>query len=186
MTNTYLITGRVVPERKGFGHDGFRLRLKHPELGIDAWVLVGVIDNQLTAKMVGDIGKQSNVAVKNIVAGAEQIALNAVAFTSGAVFDVDVIGVINDVVDRADGSFEFHYFDTHDVITNRKRVLELQQIWNLCISDDGLPLRMCLSDLQMALRKFEDSPFYCYRAIETVKNHIAPGSERRKITANGT
>jgi hypothetical protein len=174
LTSSYLITGRVVPERKAFGHEDFRLRIKHPgDPGVDAWVLVGVIDNQIIAKVIGDIGDQSNAALKRFVTDAEQMVLNAVAFTSGAVFDVDITGVVNESKGRADGSFEFHYVDSvHDVVANRNRRLSLQEIWDLCISSDGIPLRLCLNDLHTALKRLDASPFYCYRVIESIKNHI--------------
>jgi hypothetical protein len=136
-------------------------------------VLLGVIDNQLIAKVIGHVGEQSNVFLKNLVAQAEQIVLNAIAFTTGSVFDVDIISVIRESEDAADGSVEVHCIDNiHDVISARKSPITLQQIYEICISDDGLPLRRCLNDLRMALREISDSPFYCYRAIESIKGHV--------------
>lgn len=173
MSKTHLVTGRVIPERKSFGHDALRLYVKDPEKGVDICVLLGVIDNQLIAKVIGDTGGQSNVFLKNLVAQAEQIVLNVIAFTRGGVFDVDIISVIRERDDASDGSFEVHYLDNiHDVISDRKSSTTLQQIYEICISDDGLPLRRCLNDLRTALREINDSPFYCYRAIETIKGHI--------------
>jgi hypothetical protein len=132
-----------------------------------------VSDNQLIAKVRGEIGKQSNAALKHMVTQAEEIVLNAIAFTTGTVFEVDVIGVIRDRDDRADGSFDFHYFDNvHDIIAERSASFDFRQIWELCNTEDGLPLRRCLNDLRSALKELDDSPFYCYRAMETIKGHI--------------
>lgn len=173
MTKEHLITGRIVPERKSFGHDGLRLYVKEPGRGIDICLLFGVSDNQLIAKVRGEIGKQSDAALKRMVTQAEEIVLNAVAFTTGMVFEVDVIGVIRDQDDRTDGSFDFHYLENvHDIIAERTPSFDFMQIWRLCITDDGLPLRRCLKDLRSALMEVDDSPFYCYRAIETIKGHI--------------
>ncbi len=173
MPKTQLITGRVIPERKSFGHDSLRLYVKDPEKGIDICLLLGVINNQLVAKVIGDAGEQSNVFLKNLVTQAEQIVLSAVAFTTGNVFDIDIIGVIRDRDDAADGSFNVHYIDNaHDVISNRASAATLHQIYQICISDDGISLCRCLNDLRTALRELNDSPFYCYRAIETIKGHI--------------
>ena len=173
MTKEHLITGRIIPERKSFGHEGLRLYVEEPDKGIDICLLFGVSDNQLIAKVRGEIGKQSNAALKHMVTQAEEIVLNAIAFTTGTVFEVDVIGVIRDRDDRADGSFDFHYLDNvHDIIAERSPSFDFKQIWVLCISEDGLPLRRCLKDLRSALMEVDDSPFYCYRAIETIKGHI--------------
>ena len=42
MTKEHLITGRIVPERKSFGHDGLRLYVKEPDKGVDE--VVGPLD----------------------------------------------------------------------------------------------------------------------------------------------
>lgn len=173
MTKEHLITGRIIPERKTFSHEGLRLYVEEPDKGIDICLLFGVSDNQLIAKVQGEIGKQSNAGLKHMVTQAEEIVLNTIAFTTGTIFEVDVVGLIRDRDDRADGSFDFHHFDnTHDIITERGSSFDWKQIWEICISDDGLPLRRCLNDLRSALKDFGDSPFYCYRAMETIKGHI--------------
>jgi hypothetical protein len=139
MPKAHLVTGRVIPERKSFGHDGLRLYVKDAEKGIDICVLLGVIDNQLIVKVIGHVGEQSNVFLKNLVAQAEQIVLNAIAFTTGSVFDVDNISVICEREDAADGSVDVHCIDNiHDVISGRKSPITLQQIYEICISDNGL------------------------------------------------
>jgi len=173
MPKTQIITGRVTPERKSFGHDSVRLYVKDPEKEIDICLLLGVIDNQLVAKVIGDVGGQSNVFLKNLVVQAEQIVLSAVAFTTGNIFDIDIIGVIRDRDDAIDGSFNFNYIDNaHDVISSRTSSTTLHQIYQICISDDGISLCRCLNDLRTGLRELNDSPFYCYRAIETIKGHV--------------
>jgi hypothetical protein len=170
----WLVTGRIIPERKTFGHDRLPpLYIKEHDHGVDARVTIGVIDNQLVATIVGDMGNQSNVALKDIIAEAEQTVLNAVAFTSGAVFDVDVIGVIREGGNAPPESMHFHYMDnTHDVISRRNSCFSVPQIWRLCQGDDGIFLRMCLNDLKMALKYKGDGPLYCYRAVETIRHHI--------------
>ena len=184
MAKEHVVTGRIIPERKTFGHDGFRLHVKEPDSGIDICVIFGVIDNQLAAKVIGEVGDQSNVALWNIVTQAEQIMLNAEAFTSGRVFDVDVVGLLRESAIRSDRSMSFHYKDnTHDLISNRSSAFSARQIWDLCIGDEGLALRMCLNDLRMALKEQNDAPFYCYRAVEMIKNHIGSkcgGNEKQQ------
>jgi hypothetical protein len=184
MTKGHVVTGRIIPERKAFGHDGLRLYVKEPDSGIDICVIFGVIDNQLVANVWGEVGNQSNVAIWNLVAQAEQIMLNAEAFTSGRVFDVDLVGLLRERMDGPDGSMSFHYRDNvHDVIANRNAAFTTRQVWDFCISDEGLALRMCLNDLHMALKEQNDAPFYCYRAVEMIKNHVGSkygGNERQQ------
>jgi hypothetical protein len=56
-------------------------------------------------------------------------------------------------------------------LAGRHQLLSIK-IYRICISDDGISLCRCLNDLRTALRELNDSPFYCYRAIETIKGHI--------------
>lgn len=173
MQKTIMVTGQIIPERRAFGHDGLKLFIKDLAAGIDTTLIFSVMDNQFIAKVVGDVGDQSNVMIKHMVSQAERIVLNAMAYTNGSVFDLDVIGVIHESHDKSNESVNFHYMDNvHDIIKNRHSAFEIKEIWQLCISDDGLPLRRCLNDLRMALKELNDSPFYCYRAIETTKYHI--------------
>lgn len=169
----HLVTGRVVPERQRFQHEGRRLYSKNPDSGIEICLIFGVVDNQLIAKIIGEIGAQSNAALCNCVRQAENIVLNIEAFTSGRVFELDIVGIMREKANLSDGSMEFHYLDNHEFIADRVGSLDASCIWELCIHDDGLPLRMCLNDLRMALKEQNDAPFYCYRAVETIKNHVA-------------
>jgi hypothetical protein len=190
MTKGHVITGRIIPERKAFGHEGLRLYVKEPDSGIDICVIFGVIDNQLVAKVLGKVGDQSHVTLWNIITQAEQIVLNAEAFTSGRVFEVDLVSLLREDVDKLDGSMSFHYRDNvHDVIADRNAAFDARQVWDLCIMDEGFALRLCLNDLNMALRQQNDAPFYCYRAVEIIKNHIGSrcgGNERQQweVTRN--
>jgi hypothetical protein len=86
---------------------------------------------------------------------------------------VDIVGIAKDARDMADGSLEFHYIDnTDEIIQGRDARVSLEEIWTACQSDAGLNLRSSLNDLRMALRNHTDGPFYCYRAIETIRHDI--------------
>jgi hypothetical protein len=183
MTQSYLITGRIIPERKQFSHDGLRLFAKDDISKINTTIIFGVVDNQYTAQIIGDIGEQSNVMLKDMAAQSENIVLSAYAFVKGIVFDVDIIGIIRKPEGKSDGSIDYHYMDNiHDVITNRESSINLQDIWNVCISEEGTSLVRCLNDLKMALKEINETPFYCYRAIETIKFHLGThyGEEKDK------
>jgi hypothetical protein len=173
MPDAHLVIGRVIPERKRFGHEGLRLYVKDPNTGVDACLIFGVIDNQLAARIIGNVGDLSNFTLNNIVRQAEQSLLDAHAFIHGEMFEVDIVGIARDVRDRADGSLEFHYLDNVDeVIQARDALVSLEDVWALCQSDAGLYLRSSLNDLRMALRNHTDGPFYCYRAMETIRHDI--------------
>jgi hypothetical protein len=174
MPETCLVIGRVIPERKGFRHEGLRLDVKDPKIGVDACVIFLVQDGQLTARIVGEIGHVSNYAVRNMVKQAEQTWLDAHAFIHGETFEVDIVGIVKDAEDRSDGSADFYYQDNvNDIIRARECQLGAQDIWKL---RGSVYLRRTLHDLRMALTYHDDGPFYCYRAVETIRHDIGEGS----------
>jgi len=172
MNKNYLVLGKIIPEREPFSHDGIRLFVNDKERGVKVTLLLGVINNQLTAKIIGDIGGQSIVFLKNMVEQAENMVLNANAFLTGLVLETDIVSVIIEPNDRNDGSIDYHTFGAHDLIATRQSSLDFQTIWKICDSSNGLPLGRALNDLKVALSNINDTPFYCYRAIETIKLHI--------------
>jgi hypothetical protein len=101
----------VIPERKGFKHEGLRFEINDPRFGADVWVISLVEDGQLTARIIGDVGHLSNYILKSMVRQVEQSWLNAHAFVHGETFEVDIVGIVKDAEDRADGSARFYYHD---------------------------------------------------------------------------
>lgn len=173
MPDAHLVIGRVIPERKRFGHEGLRLYAKDPERGIDVCLIFAVIDNQLTARIIGEIDHLSNFTLNSMVRQAEQTLLNAHAFLHGEVFEVDIVGIASDVRNRSDGSLTFDYQDNVDEVINARRPrVSIQNIWNLLQSGVSLYVQRALNDLRMALKYHHDGPFYCYKAVETIRHDI--------------
>jgi hypothetical protein len=136
-------------------------------------MLYGVIDNQVTAKVFGKVGHLSNFMLRMIAKQALQDSIGALAFTAGRTYEVDLVGIVKDAPGKSDGSFRFEYFDNVDeVVASKKTNVTAQNIESLLLTDDQSELRRCLNDFQMALANHLDSPFYCYRALESVRRHL--------------
>jgi hypothetical protein len=96
MPESCLVIGRVIPERKGFKHEGLRIDAKVPRFGVDVCIISLVEDGQLTARVIGNVDHLSNFTLKSIVRQAEQSWLNVHAFMHGETFQVDIIGIVKD------------------------------------------------------------------------------------------
>lgn len=141
-------------------------------------MLYGVIDNQITAKVFGKVGHLSNFMLRMIAKQALQDSIGAIAFTTGRTYEVDLVGIVKDAPGKSDGSFRFDYFDNlDDVVTSKKTNITVQHIESLLLTDEQSELRRCLNDFQMALTNHLDSPFYCYRALESVRGHLGRRAE---------
>jgi hypothetical protein len=188
MTEAYMFTGRILPERQAFNLESQRLYVRDDQRGLDACLIFGVMDNQLVGRLIGKIGHLSNFTLKMIVDQAAKDVMNAIAFTTGRLYGIDLIGVTKESGDRGDGSIAFHYFDNSDeVIANRTPSVTVRELASLFITANGIPVRRCLSDLRMALTEHIDSPYYCYRALETIRGHLgAKHGESRGILLKGT
>jgi hypothetical protein len=100
-------------------------------------------------------------------------ALDALGFHLGAALDIQMVsGTVND------RGFIFPtllrpYFGT--VAGSRVDGAELQKYVPHAI--DNANLRYALGDVRQALQLDDDSAFYCYRAIESLRQHFVEGDE---------
>jgi hypothetical protein len=172
MPETHIVVGRILPERKCFGHEPISLDIKNdPVIGADVRLVFGVIDSQLVARITTDQGRLNDYVIKSLVEQIETVLLNAAAFTTGTVLDVEIVTI---ATQKEDGTLGVGYQDVvHDVIRDRPCYISVHDIWKLCDGPVGLCVRLCLNDLRSALKYPNDGPFYCYRALEALRHEVA-------------
>jgi hypothetical protein len=53
-------------------------------------------------------------------------------------------------------------------------------IFPLCFGPDAIYLRRCLSDLSFAMKRLDDTAFYCYRALESLRQSFGSDLPERE------
>jgi hypothetical protein len=167
---TYFIQGIVLPERSPITYE-FSSKFQHVATGQRCSAKVSILLNQVAVWLdteeemsFADLKNLSNYMVLNL--------LYVFSFLNGYTYDFQVTRAINrernaDVVFGID----------HPVIAARRPVIDypvvVKKVQAHLLGDQGVFIHRCLGDLSAAMRFIEDSAFYCYRAIESLRKHCA-------------
>jgi len=166
----YLFHGVVLPERAQLSLQ-FALEFTHIASGSIGVAKVSIVLNQVAVWVESehhwDVFDLRNV-VKNIV----QSHLAMVGYLKGYAYDFEVTRVLNQSrgIDRVFGI---------DIpcLAERGKSVELQEalpkLRDKTIGPNGVFLNRCFSDLAFSIKHADDTGFYCYRAIESLRHHCA-------------
>lgn len=166
----YLFHGIVLPERAQLSLQ-FALEFTHVASGSIGVAKVSIILNQVAVWVESehdwDIFDLRNV-VKNIL----QSHLAMVGYLKGYAYDFEATRVLNQ-------SRGIDYVFGIDIpcLAERGKSVELQEalpkLRGKTIGPNGVFLNRCFSDLASSMKHADDTGFYCYRALESLRHHCA-------------
>jgi hypothetical protein len=120
--------------------------------------------------------------LRNVVRSMNQTELALVGYLTGHAYSIEMVRVECD-----EPRIDIVYGIDIPTLANRPREVDfptaLAQLKKLCIGATGSYVRRCMGDLVLAMQHTEDTAFFCYRAIEALKNHATrshpgpPGNE---------
>lgn len=149
----------------------FELGFTHVSSEVVGVAKVSIVLNQVAVWIESehewDIFDLRNV-VKNLVQGQ----LDMIGFIKGYAYDLEVTRVLNHV-----RGIDFVFGIDIPCLTERGKDLdlnaELNKLRNKMIGPNGVYLNRCFNDLVSAMKNADDTGFYCYRAIESLRHHCA-------------
>jgi hypothetical protein len=166
----YLFSGIVLPERALLNFT-FGLRFQHLESGVEADARVSIIWNQVAVWVHTD-REWDIYDLRNVVINIVHHQLCMVGFLLGRAYEFSITRVVN----LSHGIDYVFGIDTPCVARNPDEIdlpRELQELRDKSVGQSGIYLNRCFSDLVSALKHFDDTAFYCYRAIESLRHHVA-------------
>ena len=166
--NLYIIKGIVHPERAQISLGPIDFEIFHPVTSQSAKTNINIALNQDTvivwADVEWDIFDIRNVA-KQLV--ADQLAM--VGYIKGYAYEVEIRQILN-----TEKQIDYVYGIDMPCIGERNNgkdlnteVLKIMSHWS---GENGIFFRHCLNDLIMAMKHPDDSAFYCFRALESLKH----------------
>ncbi|MBK5051424.1 hypothetical protein [Paraburkholderia domus] len=166
----YLFYGVVLPERAQLSLQ-FTLGFSHLVSGVKGEAKVSILFNQVAVRVESehdwDIFDLRNV-VKNIV----QNHLAMVGYLMGYAYELEITRVLNQ-------GREIDWVFGIDIpcLTERSEGINLQEslmkLRDKTIGTNGVFLNRCFADLVSSMKHADDTGFYCYRAIESLRHHCA-------------
>jgi hypothetical protein len=166
----YLFDGVVHPERAQISLE-VSLAFEHLTSGIEAEAKVSIIKNQVAvwvdSKVEWDIFDLRNV-VKSVV----QNELAIVGYLIGHAYEVEIRRVLNRSV-----GVDYVFGIDIPCISGRKEKVDLKneipKIRQKVQGLEGVYIQRCFADLVSAMKNADETGFYCYRAIESLRQHCA-------------
>ena len=170
MTHQYLFQGVVLPERAQISL-AFSLGFSHMTSGANGEAHISIILNQVAATIESthewDIFDLRNV-VLNLVRGQ----LDAIGYLVGHAYGLEITRVIN-----RERSIDYVFGIDMPCISGRKEPVDLNasliELRAKLAGPQGVFLHRCFADLVSAMKNADDTGFYCYRALESLRHHCA-------------
>jgi hypothetical protein len=170
----YFFTGRVHPERYGWGVDGLSDRtLRRPD-GSVAIFRFHLSRSQLVVMVLTDSEHVEALDLKNEVNSLTRIALDALGFVGAAGLDLEIVSCI----DPSGGSHVFNTgFDGLREQEGPERDRHEREMFNLLIDQAHMSpnVRSALADIRNAIREPTDTSVNCYRAVESIRREYLGG-----------
>ena len=189
----YTFAGKVLPERTYVSigpFPTFNVHVGLPEVSIDFEANV-VIDNAQVAVVVRSHLEIANLetlrhSVEHVVRGI----VDAFGYIEGRSYDVEITSVI-DMSGKHSLVFGLEVGALQ--ATKRERPVLLPDLLRLLISPSSfgvedasfklMQLRLAMGDLREAIRQVGQSAFFCFRAIECLRQcYVEPGAEDSDVT----
>jgi hypothetical protein len=168
----YILRGVVHPERAQFSLiSPINLEITHPSTTATIKIKLNIQFNQITLWVDSDYEWEIHDlrnAVKDIIV---LTVLSIFSFRLGHTFDAEIIHVMND-----EKQIDYVYSIVIGRIYERKKDVvftheELMSLFRKTLGVNGIYVNRCFGDLAMATRNPIDTGFYCYRAIESLKQY---------------
>ncbi len=166
----YLFTGVVFPERAQVTLQ-FQIGFSHYSSGVEAAARVSVLLNQL-AVWIDSEYEWDVLDLRNVVKFLVQNHLDMVGYLKGLAYDAQLTRVLN-----PDREIDYVFGIDIPCLAARGQSVDLQQgmlrLLQKVSGPNALYLHRCFSDLASSMRHPDDTAFYCYRAIESLRHHCA-------------
>lgn len=166
----YLFYGKVLPERAPISMN-FSAQVIPLGEGAESTVTVNILLNQIAAWVKTE--KQWDVLdLRNIVKTLVQNYLSMTGYLTGHAYDMEITRVICHQL-----GVDYVFGIDIPCVANRRVLPDigaaLNELNKKTDHEHGVFLNRCFTDLTFAMKHADDTAFYCYRAIESLKNHCA-------------
>jgi hypothetical protein len=169
--NSYFFHGVVRPERAQLSIGKFALKFSHPTTGNTGIAEASVILNQVAVWITSDV-EWDIFDLRNVVANLVQSNLDMIGYIRGYAYDLEITRVLNEPkkIDHVFGIDIPCLAEKGQLIDLNE---ELPKLRNIASGTNGMFINRCFNDLVSAMKRADDTAFYCYRAIESLRHHSA-------------
>ena len=172
----YYFSGVIHPQRAPLTVQELGFRLGKLDGSPFATMKFSIVCNQITCVIECDSDDEDIFSLRNLVKSNIETVISLLGFIKGYAYDIEITKVFDEgcslcwVFGIDLQVVENIYLSINNDIEKLNEAIN--SISHLCLMTEGVYLRRCLNDLRMSMRYLDDSAFYCFRAIETIKQYF--------------
>ncbi len=171
---TYIFTGKVMPERASVNISASSFHLEAKDAGISFDAIVSIGTSQVSVVLNTETANADVSTWKNYVEDSVRTLVDAYGYLSGRGYDIE----ITSVVEPNGKQIVFGVGIPELEEAQRERPLAFHEI--LEVVNSSQHLRRALGDLREAIRSSLDTGFFCYRAIESIRQSFKKAEDGDK------
>lgn len=166
----YILKGRVLPVRATLSLGEIQMQVAEGENSTPADVAVSIYCNEVT--IYYNTTDEVNIYdLRNICLNLVNGIIAAVGYYSGIGWSLEITQVLNRKL-----NINYVYGADIPCLSKRNDLGEFNEFWqkiSSAPSKERVFIDRCFSDLKLAITHPLDTPFYCYRAIESLRHLCA-------------
>jgi len=165
----YIIKGIVHPERAPISLGPLKFSIHHPTTKNNAEINFNIVLNQIT--LLIDTSNEWNIYdLKNMAKQLVADHLAIIGFIKGYAYEVEIRQILN-----PEKEIDQVYGIDIPCIEKRNKKMKISHDFPKIMAhiqgELGLYVKRCLNDLIASMKYPDDTGFYCYRAIESLKQY---------------
>ena len=163
--NNYIFSGKVLPERANVSITPLEIKTGVIDSGISDTAIISIAVSQVS--VIFNTNSDSDLmTLKNTVESLVRNLVDVYGYLSGRGYDIE----ITSVVDPEGKHTVFGVGILELEKSQRDRPLSFQQL--VTVMGKSYHLHLALGDLREAIRSPLDTGFFCFRAIESIRQHF--------------
>jgi hypothetical protein len=167
---SYLFYGVVLPERAQLTHKAV-IKFSHLDSKKPGKATISIILNQLVVSVETD-QKWDVLDLRNVVKTILQNQLAMLGYLKGYAYDFEITRVLN-----PNHKIDYVFGIGIPCIEKRGKSVNLDQklseLYKKTTGLNGVYINRCFNDLIFSMKYADDTGFYCYRAIESLRHHCS-------------
>lgn len=166
----YIFTGKVIPERAVLDITEVQFKILSSEDVPHGDLFVEVIKSQISARFLASAEVKNIFTLRNTIEDAVRMLLDVAGYFSGYGYDMEIVYLI---LPESSQKYVFGIDIPALAGVCEKLGITHSDIFAAVAKRDGGHLRHALADVREAIKSPRDTGFFCYRAIESLKNCCA-------------
>ncbi len=174
----YILHGKVLPERADFSVSCMILGVEQPDSGLKFDMALSILKSQISVHITSESEILDYETLRNYVVDVITMHTDAFCYINGYAYGIEITSL------AGENNTPYIIFGAGIDVLEKDHVNRpyktIGEIIHLIYNPKYNMLRVALSDLRLAIQFTKDTPFFCYRAIESLMQYFNKYNDEKK------